>query len=362
MKSMTIIWHEAGNPLYHDRFRELAKRFRLSVFGLKRFQARTFSSQADGFALRLCRAVFTGHWLTFLSPGILWQVWRSSDDLVYVHEEPHSLTAFLVAVLAGRKRLILESSAINLKGSFRGWNVFERFVYARYELIFPKNEEVRDVLVARGAPRSKLGKVIGNGVSLRSFGPVEQVVARSSLCDGYPELRRVFASPGLVVGYAGRIWRAKGLAMLPVLSKTLGVSVVACGPVKDQDLADELRAAGVVLLPEQRADELRKFYSAIDLFILPSLSTPNWREQFGRVCIEAIFCGTPAIGSAVGGIPMVVGASNTFEPGNDASAVFKVQELVSESARRSLHTWQFDWVSSQFSWEAIAAQVNQAVT
>ena len=154
MKSMMIIWHEAGNPLYHDRFRELAKQFRLSVLGPRRFQGRAYAAKADGFALRLCWAMSSGHWLTFISPGILWQVWRSSDELVYVHEEPHSLMAFFVALLARKKRLILESSAINLKGSFKRWNVLERFVYARYELIFPKNEEVREVLVAREIGRA----------------------------------------------------------------------------------------------------------------------------------------------------------------------------------------------------------------
>ncbi len=31
--SMILVWHEAGNKLYHDRFRELGKLFDLTVLG-----------------------------------------------------------------------------------------------------------------------------------------------------------------------------------------------------------------------------------------------------------------------------------------------------------------------------------------
>ena len=35
----------------------------------------------------------------------------------------------------------------------------------------------------------------------------------------------------------------------------------------------------------------------MDVFVLPSLTRPNWMEQFGRVLIEAMACETPVIGS-----------------------------------------------------------------
>ncbi len=53
--------------------------------------------------------------------------------------------------------------------------------------------------------------------------------------------------------------------------------------VIDPPLARELEDAGCILLPKLGMTDLRLFYSALDLFILPSLSTPGWREQFGRV-------------------------------------------------------------------------------
>jgi glycosyltransferase involved in cell wall biosynthesis len=50
------------------------------------------------------------------------------------------------------------------------------------------------------------------------------------------------------------------------------------------------------------------FYRDLDLFVLPSRTTPAWKEQFGRVLIEAMACGVPVIGSDSGEIPHVIGA------------------------------------------------------
>ena len=41
--------------------------------------------------------------------------------------------------------------------------------------------------------------------------------------------------------------------------------------------------------------------------MLPSLTRPNWKEQFGRVLVEAMACGVPVVGSDSGEIPRVIG-------------------------------------------------------
>ena len=40
---------------------------------------------------------------------------------------------------------------------------------------------------------------------------------------------------------------------------------------------------------------------------MPSRTLPNWKEQFGRVIIEAMACGVPVVGSDSGAIPDVIG-------------------------------------------------------
>jgi glycosyltransferase involved in cell wall biosynthesis len=41
--------------------------------------------------------------------------------------------------------------------------------------------------------------------------------------------------------------------------------------------------------------------------VLPSRTTPTWKEQFGRVIIEALGCGVPVVGSDSGEIPWLIG-------------------------------------------------------
>src|SRR4029077_20714900 len=47
-------------------------------------------------------------------------------------------------------------------------------------------------------------------------------------------------------------------------------------------------------------------YARMDVLVLPSRTTPTWAEQFGRVLVEALWCGVPVIGSDSGAIPVVV--------------------------------------------------------
>ena len=357
--SLTLIWHEAGNPLYHDRFRSLAEIFELEVLGPRHFQGMSFTANGRGFKLRLFRALASSHWLTYLAPRMIIHAATRRSDVLYVHEEPHSLTAFFCALIRGRRKLILESSAINMKGNLGGFNPFEMLVYRRAFRIVPKNYEVRGVLANRGAPISKLTPPVGNGVSRESFFPIAKEEARALLTSKFPQTKMVFKNGDFVIGFAGRIWRPKGIEIFKSLEGQHGIRVMLCGPVVDEGLVHELAAEGICVLPQLDMEELRLFYNSLDLFILPSRDTPGWREQFGRVCIESIYCGTPAIGSHVGGIPMAIGKDFTFPPDELGS----LERLV--NALREIKHWdsalaaQTMRVESRFSWAAIAYQIGQ---
>ena len=56
-----------------------------------------------------------------------------------------------------------------------------------------------------------------------------------------------------------------------------------------------------------RRSDVPALCEAADVLVMPS----DWPELFGRVLVESMCCGTPAIGAAVGGIPEVL--SGEFE-------------------------------------------------
>ncbi len=68
-------------------------------------------------------------------------------------------------------------------------------------------------------------------------------------------------------------------------------------PAASHRRCEEGVADAVTFVGSRGRAELRDYYSAADVFV----STP-WYEPFGITPVEAMACGTPVIGSAVGGI------------------------------------------------------------
>jgi glycosyltransferase involved in cell wall biosynthesis len=58
-----------------------------------------------------------------------------------------------------------------------------------------------------------------------------------------------------------------------------------------------------------------------DVLVLPSRTMPNWKEQFGRVLIEAMSCGVPVVGSDSGEIANVIGDAGIVFPERNIAAL-----------------------------------------
>jgi glycosyltransferase involved in cell wall biosynthesis len=100
--------------------------------------------------------------------------------------------------------------------------------------------------------------------------------------------------------------------------------VLGSGPEKDslQSLARELGIAPRVEFVEWvESNAMPRFYNSLDVVVVPSLTRPNWKEQFGRVLMEAMACGVPVIGSASGEIPYVIGDAGIIVPENNSDAL-----------------------------------------
>jgi N-acetyl-alpha-D-glucosaminyl L-malate synthase BshA len=104
-----------------------------------------------------------------------------------------------------------------------------------------------------------------------------------------------------------------------------------------QQLVRELKlGSDVHFLGEQ--DQLEPLFFCADLFLLPSE-----QESFGLTALEAMNCGVPVIGSAVGGMPEVITHGETgylFPVGDIATMAAYAVALLTDPARLELFSTQ----------------------
>jgi glycosyltransferase involved in cell wall biosynthesis len=80
-----------------------------------------------------------------------------------------------------------------------------------------------------------------------------------------------------------------------------------------------------------------QYYRELDCLALPSRTTTNWKEQFGRVLIEAMATGVPVVGAQSGEIPSVIGdAGLTFREDDVDELRARLRELQQSREWREL--------------------------
>jgi glycosyltransferase involved in cell wall biosynthesis len=106
--------------------------------------------------------------------------------------------------------------------------------------------------------------------------------------------------------------------------------------VELEEQAEKLGVSGRTrFVPAMGQDKLPGYLNCLDVLVLPSLTTPQWKEQFGRVIIEAQACGVPVIGSDSGAIPEVIGkAGIIFKEGSVTDLGKALQKLAGSSSLR----------------------------
>lgn len=125
---------------------------------------------------------------------------------------------------------------------------------------------------------------------------------------------------GIAVGYRDE---RKGAKYIIQLAKNLGfrarVILIGWNQENDALLKDSdgrKITENIVTIPNTSdADMLAEYYSLADVFVIPSLA-----ENYATTTLEAMACGTPAVGFDVGGIPeqLAGGRGIAVEAGNQA--------------------------------------------
>jgi glycosyltransferase involved in cell wall biosynthesis len=105
-------------------------------------------------------------------------------------------------------------------------------------------------------------------------------------------------------------------------------------------------------------DTLPQLMREFDVLVLPSRTTPAWREQFGVVLAEAMLSGVTVTGSDSGAIPEVIGGAGLIFPESDYQALADRLQLVANRPdyRRKLARLGRERALQLYSYSALADQ------
>ncbi len=106
------------------------------------------------------------------------------------------------------------------------------------------------------------------------------------------------------------------------------------------------------------AERVPEFLGGLDALVLPSLTYPNWKEQFGRVLMEAMACEVPVVGSDSGEIAHVIGDAGLVFPEGDVTALTDCLRRLraAPELRRELAARGLARVRERYTQDRIAAQ------
>jgi glycosyltransferase involved in cell wall biosynthesis len=266
-----------------------------------------------GYRMIVTPMVFNGHFHTHFYPRLGRIMHEVRPQIVHIDEEPYNFATFQAMYLSRQhKARALFFAFQNLYRDYPPpFRQFEQYNYSHSATAIAGNQDAADVLKRKGY-RSTLHII-------RQFGIDPDIYKRST-----PYQERADDAP-FTLGFAGRLVEQKGL---PTLIEALALLPPYCravfighGPMRSifKDAVPTYDIPG----------ELQ----SMDALVLPSLSRPNWTEQFGRVLIEAMACETPVIGSSSGEIPLVIDNAGLIFKEGDAQALSAcVKQLLDDPA------------------------------
>ena len=319
--------HRTSGRIRYERAQELRDDIDLTVVAPDRWQeyGREMPLDPHGGALdfriervRLQSVPKVG-WYAHYYPGLSRLLKELRPDVIHAWEEPWSLVG--LQIVRARNRL-LPDTAVMLETDqniFRKlpppFQQIRRYNLRQIDLLVGRNAECLDVSRAWGFTGPTA--IVEYGIASDIFSPNDRAGARAEL-----------GVTGFALGYVGRVVREKGLHdvldAMAACPAPVTLLVLGSGPDSDalQARAAELGLTDRVrLFPPRPPAEVARFINGLDALVLMSRTTRTWKEQFGRVIMEAHACAVPVIGSDSGSIPGVVAGGGWIVPEGDATAL-----------------------------------------
>jgi phosphatidylinositol alpha-1,6-mannosyltransferase len=255
--------------------------------------------------------------------ALLKQPW----DLIHLWEEPYIFAGGQIAALAPRKTPFVYYTCQNLAKNYPPpFAQIERYCFRRASGWLAMGRTTLETQLARGFT-GKPCAVISPGVDTDAFRPNPAARAAIHQRLGWD------TAPIPVIGYIGRFVPEKGLPFLMSSLDRLKSpwrALFAGGGLLEPQLQQwSTRHGGNVQIVSGIGHAgMPPYFNAIDMLCVPSQTTSRWREQFGRVIIEAFASGVPVIGSDSGEIPFVIDDAGIVAGERDSAAWTAALELL----------------------------------
>jgi glycosyltransferase involved in cell wall biosynthesis len=204
-------------------------------------------------------------------------------------------------------------------------------------------EDAKDLVMLYGADTSRM-RLIPCGVDRGRFHPVPKAAARRAVCLTTDEV--CLLQLGRMVPRKGVDDAIRATAFVRHLYGVPARLLIVGGEVDDPNTQttpelERLRevarnadvADAVTFIGRRGGDVLRFYYSAADVFV-----TLPWYEPFGMTPLESMACGTPVVGSRVGGLKYSIRQGETgflVPPHDPRAAAARAAELCTNPAMRA---------------------------
>jgi len=233
------------------------------------------------------------------------------------------------------------------------------------DIFIAVTDNIKNCLLLEGIPEEKI-KVIYPGVDMEEFKPREK---KLELLKYYGLNRDDF-----IVLFVGRFVWEKGVYDLIYSAKKLisdeDIKIpvkflfIGSGPEKKKMLKviKRLNLEKKVIIGKPLSyDRIPYLFNLADIFVLPSIPTRYWQEQFGYVLIEAMASGLPVISTMTGSIPEVVGDAGILVPPNVYNLIYKeVKKLIEDpNLRKTLGKKARERAKNKFSIEKTSKEMKE---
>jgi len=247
--------------------------------------------------------LFKFHGATFLYGPKVFKIIRNlKPDIIHVEEEPFSLAILeiliLKSVLHRTSKVIFFTWQNIYKNYLPPFNLIEQYVLKRVDGAIAGNHEAVKILKGKGFAKP-IAVIPQIGIEPKSSMQKETAW---------------FGKNKFTIGFIGRLEKEKGIATLLSAVTDLRIDyelwIIGNGSyIKELNkiAAQSEDYKKLKIIQGVAHHEIPRFLDKLDVLILPSRTTPKWKEQFGRILIEAMACGIPVIGSSSGAIPEVIG-------------------------------------------------------